>query len=192
MDGEMRPPKAYRTPAGLGEGGDLKTRLLVHIERWVGAQVRKNPGIQPYWDDLLAAAALKMLEVLDKFGPDPLEKFDGKFDKLSAYVRLSTRTAIVDFLRNQPIIRAPRYNPPAICEHLKAGPTSDDPPTPLEDREVEAILWACAKDDKDRAILMARWNGGPLTETVEVTGISRNTIRKRLAQMLARYEKMTS
>jgi DNA-directed RNA polymerase specialized sigma24 family protein len=137
----------------------------------------------------VAEAKLKMVAVLAEF-PNVVEKFDGKFDKLSAYIRLSTRTAMADFFRNDHVIAFPHSQNPPEIEASHPHAFMDE--TPVEPDETLETLRKCARDDGDRSILAARIDGGTLAETAKLTGFSRNTIRKRLARMRSRYENLTS
>lgn len=168
---------------------DALEQLVPQIEHWVQGHIKRNPALQKHYEDLVAEAHLKMVEVVEKFGPDLAKKFDGKFDKFSAYIRLSTQTAIAEFFRHEHIVTHPHTQEPPQWEYIRKEPAAEEL-TPIE--EILGTLRRCARDDCDREILEARMGGGTFTDTANRTGHSRNTIRKRLSLMRARYEKLTS
>lgn len=177
----------------MPEQGEIAEQLAIHVERWTQGFIKKRPHLREHYEDLLGVAYVRMMEVLEKLGPDALEdKFDGKFDKLSTYIRLSTRTAFSDFFRRNKIISSPHTRKPIPCEQLGRDPIGPDGVPTMPESEVMETLWECAKDERDRDILRDRvLQGGPISGTIQRTGYARNTITKRLRQMMDRYERMT-
>lgn len=169
---------------------EIKTRSADLVTKWVGAHVNRRPNLQPLYDDLVGEAMVKMLEIVEKCGPDPLAQFEGNFDQFAQYLRLSIHTGIVDFIRQNSLIPVRSKTPP-VFENCNPKQFVDH--TPVEPDETLETLRACVRDERDRQILESRLNdGGTFEETSARTGYSRNTIRVHLRRMRKRYEKMTS
>lgn len=161
----------------------LIAEKLALVETWVKNFVRKNPNLWDLYDDLLQEANLTLVQQVDDF-------LTGKIGHLDPYLRQCVCTSISDHLRKDSVIPVRSKNPPRF-EPARPGSFPVDPANPIG--ETYEALSLIAKDWRDRAILTAKLNGcEKISDVAKVTGFSRTTIRKRMDQMRARYEKVTS
>lgn len=167
--------------------------MTPQISRWVKGFVSKYPDCAKNFDDIHQTAVLKCLArltTMDGEGPPILDRFDGKFDKLSAYLRLTTWTAFSDFLRSNAIVAEPHSRERTPCERLKSEPEAAEiPKTPLERGEVLKRLFDITQDQTDAKILQAKTDGAKTAREVsDAVGVSMATVYRRLKVMKNRYK----
>ena len=184
-----KPLTIKETPMDRNE---IITRLIPLVERWTKGYVAKNPEmLKDHYDDLLGEANLKMLATLAKFDGDVLEQFDDNFDKLSVYIRLTTRTAFSDFMRTNAVVIEPHSKE----EKSQISQLSEDPEAKAfieheNKRDVLERLFGVLQDRRDVKIIQAKLDGAKTAKEVsEVTGISTSTIYRRLKVIKSRYDK---
>lgn len=161
---------------------ELILEYTPQVDRWVKGFIAKHPDLWDQYPDLLGEANLRLVEVVDSY-------MDGKIDNFSVYLRLSVMTAMTDYIRANSLIPVRSKSPPSI--ELNPPETAFAVDHHPDGREVFTVLLQCAKDFKDREILHAKAGGATMAEVMERTGLSRNTIKKRLARIGRLYEKAT-
>jgi DNA-directed RNA polymerase specialized sigma24 family protein len=191
---------------------DIASEWLPKIERWVKGYVRKKPEWSDHYYDFLADATIKLMERIDRFIADGKE-FNLHF---SCGLRITTMNAIATFLRREYLrdrrvdcsytttsgLHDTGQNPDEHflntikIRHLTGGNylhgyfetlVIHDPP--YQDISTEQHLLNACKDQRDTAIIKEKAAGCSTKETATRTGLSPETIRKRLAKIKTRYDK---
>lgn len=166
--------------ATMDKRNDLILEHLPRVEGYVRTFVRKYPALAPHTDDLIGTANLKLVEVVDRF-------LAGKIQSLPAYLRLSVMRAIVDFMRIESLIPVRSKNCPTIVFQNLDMLVAAGQPDGVDFGTLSALFDAI-KDRKDAMIVQGRLEGSSLSTIAAGVGLTRQTVRARLARMKKRYE----
>lgn len=159
--------------------------FVPRIERWAKGYVSKRPGLSRHYQDLVGAANLRMVEKLSEI---ELENFEN-FDKLSVYIRLSSRTAFSDFIRKSRTVQEPHSKSKTPCDHLAREPICREEPE-LSEYDVLEKLLDTVQDARDAKIITAKLRGAKMAKDVaKIVGLSTSTVYRRLKAIKIRYKR---